>query len=92
MSHLRAGSLTLTDLSVALRSAGTASPSYTEGGCRMEQIISLIGNVGFPIAISIYLIFTNNEQDKRHREEVDALRTAIEQNTLALQKMCDKEG
>lgn len=58
----------------------------------MEQIISIIGNVGFPIAISIYLIFMNNEQDKRHREEVDALRTAIEQNTLALQKMCDKGG
>lgn len=56
----------------------------------MEQIISLIGNVGFPIAISIYLIFTNNEQDKRHREEVDALRKAIEQNTIALQKLCDR--
>lgn len=91
MSHPKAGSLTLTDLSVALGSARTASPSYPRR-CEMEQIISLIGNVGFPIAISIYLIFTNNEQDKRHREEVDALRTAIEQNTLALQKMCDKEG
>lgn len=49
----------------------------------MEEIANLITNVGFPIAVSIYLLY-------RDSTTIKALSESINNNTLALTKLVDK--
>lgn len=55
-----------------------------------SSIIQVISNVGFPIAMSILLIFYMRENDEKHDEEVKNLREAIENNTIVMNKLIDK--
>ena len=50
----------------------------------MEVLVQLISSVGFPIAMCVYMIYTLNKQTEVHKQEIDTLRTAIENNTQAL--------
>lgn len=72
-----------------------------ERGVVMNEIISLVSSVGFPIVACIYISFyvktqTQNyredikELQKDHREEISQLSSVLENNTLAIQKLCDK--
>ena len=55
-------------------------------------VTSLISSVGFPIACCIYLIYSNNKAQEKHAEEVEKLRTTVENNTKAMLKLCNKLG
>lgn len=54
------------------------------------EVVNLISNVGFPIAISLILLYNNKQTQKEHKEETVNLTKAIENNTLVLQKVVDK--
>jgi hypothetical protein len=54
------------------------------------DITQIVSNLGFPIAITLYLLYYVKELNNQHREEVNELRTAIENNTLIVTKLCDK--
>lgn len=54
------------------------------------EIVDLISNVGFPIACVIGLAVYVRELNTQHREEVNSLREAIENNTLVISKLCAK--
>lgn len=54
------------------------------------DITQIVSNLGFPIAITLYLLYYVKELNDQHREEVNELRTAIENNTLIVTKLCDK--
>lgn len=56
----------------------------------MNEAVTLITNVGFPIAACIALFYHLNKTTEMHREEVRELQTVVENNTLTLQKMIDK--
>lgn len=67
----------------------------------MGDIVSLISTVGFPIVCCIamgwyvkYITDKNreqiNEMNTQHKAEMDVLTDAINNNTLALQKLSDK--
>lgn len=67
----------------------------------MGDIVSLISTVGFPIvgciAMGWYVKYTTdknreqiNEMNAQHKAEMDVLTAAINNNTLALQKLSDK--
>lgn len=78
----------------------------------MEQIITIIQTVGFPIACAVAMFIMLNNEQKQHREEsaqltqtindlkmsfADAINTqksemtsAINNNTLVIQKLIDK--
>lgn len=80
----------------------------------MEQVITLIQTVGFPIACAVAMFLMLNNEQKAHKEEsADLTRTindlkssfsdaisqqktdmitALNNNTLALQKLIDKLG
>lgn len=80
----------------------------------MEQIITLIQTVGFPIACAVAMFLMLNNEQKAHKEETQQLTatitdlklsfqdsinqqktdmvTALNNNTLALQKLIDKLG
>ena len=78
----------------------------------MEQIITLIQTVGFPIACAVAMFIMLNNEQKNHRQESDEMTatinelkasftdainheknemvTALNNNTLVLQKLIDK--
>lgn len=58
----------------------------------INSITQLIGSFGFPIACCIYLIFSNNKANELHKEEIDKLRETVENNTIAMVKLCSKLG
>lgn len=65
------------------------------------QIVQLISTVGFPIVCCLIMAwyvryYTDQERDERaklneqHRQEMSEVTTALNNNTLAIQKLCDK--
>lgn len=58
----------------------------------VNVITQLISSVGFPIACCIFLFWANNKQNERHTEEVEKLRTSVDNNTKAMLKLCQKLG
>ena len=67
----------------------------------MSDIASIISAVGFPIVAAIgcaafvKFIYTENQKqlteiNKEHKEEVSKMTEALNNNTLALQKLIDK--
>lgn len=58
----------------------------------MNVITQLISSVGFPIACCVYLIYSNNKNNEKHTEEVEKLRTTVDNNTKAMLKLCAKLG
>ena len=74
-----------------------------ERGERMQEVLTIINTVGFPVAMCIFLCWyikdsseKNREEIKKindeHREEVREITKALENNTLALTKLCEKMG
>ena len=55
----------------------------------MDVIVQMIGSLGFPIAIAVYLIYYNNKLNEMHKEEMDTLKDALVNNTLAIQRLSD---
>jgi hypothetical protein len=51
-------------------------------------IISLISNVGFPVAVCIALFFYMEKQNERHENETDKLNETVQSNTKVLTELC----
>lgn len=58
----------------------------------MQEIITAISTVGFPIVMSLLLYIKIDKQDQAHREEMNRMTDAIQNNTLALQHLADQLG
>ena len=69
----------------------------------ITQITQMIMNVGFPIVMCGAMAWYVKDRSDKHREEVRQLNeqhnqemqqvtTALNNNTLALQRLCDKLG
>lgn len=56
----------------------------------MNEIITAVSSLGFPIVMCGALFWYQIKSNEEHREEVDRLRSALENNTIALTKLCDK--
>lgn len=56
----------------------------------VNDAVTVISTLGFPIAMCCALFWYMIKSNKDHKEEVDKLRTALENNTIALTKLCDK--
>ena len=63
----------------------------------MEDIVNIVANLGFPIAISIvtiafvYKLIMQEREENSNREErlMDMVRTTIDNNTKAIQELKD---
>ena len=53
----------------------------------MQEVLTAISTVGFPIVACIALFWRNEKQDRRHEEEVKQLNEAVNNNTVALTKL-----
>ena len=67
----------------------------------MTEIVNIISTVGFPVAGCCamawyvkYITDKNREQieamNQKHKEEMDSVTEAINNNTVALTKLCDE--
>lgn len=61
-----------------------------------SAVSQLISSVGFPIAACVAMFWQMNRESTQHKEEMDALKESLNQNTLAITKlvlfMQEKEG
>ena len=57
-----------------------------------NAIITTIQAVGFPIAACVALYLHIIHQDADHKEEVNQLRDAINNNTQVMQRLLDRLG
>ena len=58
----------------------------------MADIVTIITNLGFPIAVCVMLMWYIRELTNKHQTETKEFTQALNQNTLVLQKLCDKLG
>lgn len=52
-----------------------------------NTIMSMIGSVGFPIAMCLAMFFYMTKQSESHRTEVEKITEALNNNTLALNRL-----
>ena len=59
-----------------------------------QAIMTLIGSLGFPICACVglgyFIVKQLSDMTKTHKEEIDQLRTCLENNTLAIQRLIDR--
>lgn len=55
-----------------------------------NAIVTVISNLGFPIVMCLLMYKQILNQDTRHREEIEKLSDAIQNNTLALSQLSER--
>lgn len=55
-----------------------------------SNIINLIGSVGFPIIMCLLMYKQLNDSNLLHKEEMNKMTEALNNNTLVLQQLSDK--
>ena len=58
----------------------------------LSQIATIISSVGFPIFCCVYLINNISKMVENHKQELDKMASAIDNNTKAMMKLCNKIG
>ena len=53
----------------------------------VQDITSIITNVGFPIAVCLICFWYINKMQEQHKAETDKLAEALNNNTLVMQKL-----
>lgn len=56
------------------------------------SVNQLISSVGFPIVVCLVCFWYINKVQEQHKEEVDKMSEAIQNNTVVMQKLIDKLG
>lgn len=56
----------------------------------VNDVVSIISTVGFPIAACVALFWQSNQMQKQHKEEMDGMKEALNNNTFVVQKLVDK--
>lgn len=54
-----------------------------------SSIAQIIGSLGFPIAACVYLFYSHEKDREAHKEEMEGLKEALQNNTLVIQKLVD---
>lgn len=57
-----------------------------------NAITSLIGSIGFPIVMCLLLYYRMDKQDENHKEEMNKITEALNNNTLALKELSTNFG
>lgn len=53
----------------------------------MTDVTNIITNVGFPVAMCVFLLYYMERQDERHRQETDKLNETLQGNTNVLTEL-----
>lgn len=57
-----------------------------------NALVQAISTIGFPIAACCALFWQLERNNERHKEEMDAVKEALNNNTLALTRLIAKIG
>lgn len=55
-----------------------------------DLLFNLIGSYCFPIAMCVAIFWKMDKDGKAHKEEMDKMSEALNNNTLTMQKLVDK--
>lgn len=55
----------------------------------MADFMGFVQTVGFPIAVCIYLLYDRSKSDQLHKEEMDAMKEAVNNNTVVLTRILE---
>ena len=55
-----------------------------------NDLSTAISSLGFPIGMCLIMCYYINKINDAHKEETDKFAEALNNNTLVLQKLCDK--
>ena len=58
----------------------------------MEEIVSVVSNVGFPIACVIVMFMQMEKERESHKQESEKWVEAINNNTKVMEKVLEKVG
>lgn len=58
----------------------------------MGDIVSVISSVGFPITMALLLLWYIYDSNNKHKEEIDRMSEALNNNTIAITKLLDVLG
>lgn len=58
----------------------------------LQDLLTAISTVGFPIAACIYLIYSRQKADERYTATIEQLRATVDNNTIAMIKIASKLG
>lgn len=56
----------------------------------INEISTLISTLGFPVGMCLIMCYYINKINEAHKEESNKFSDALNNNTLVLQKLCDK--
>lgn len=56
----------------------------------VNDVMEIITNVGFPIAVCLICFWYINKMQEQHKAETDKLAEALNNNTLVMQRLVDK--
>ena len=56
----------------------------------VSAIVQVVGSLGFPIAACIAVFWYLMKESENHKAEVNKLSEALQNNTVALTKLCDE--
>lgn len=56
----------------------------------ITAISSLIGSLGFPIFIAVYMLKLNKDQEDAHKAEISILTEAVNKLEIAITKMSER--
>ena len=56
----------------------------------VSAIVQVVGSLGFPIAACIAVFWYLMKESENHKQEVNKLSEALQNNTVALTKLCDE--
>ena len=56
----------------------------------VNELSTLISTLGFPISMCLIMCYYINKINDAHKEESDKFAEALNNNTVVLQKLCDK--
>ena len=56
----------------------------------VSNIVTVISQVGFPIAMCLVMAWYVKYTNDQHKEEIDKITEALNNNTLAVQKLCER--
>lgn len=58
----------------------------------MGDIVSVISSVGFPITMTLLLLWYIYDSNNKHKEEIDRMSEVLNNNTIAITKLLDALG
>ena len=58
----------------------------------INDVITIIQNVGFPICVAIALFWKLDKDDQRHRDAEEKMTEAINNNTNVITKLTERLG